>query len=90
MIPRSVQRMFDERGEPRAPDSAMVLLEWRGTALAVRLINLSPSGAMVSCSEIPHIGEAVALQLRDRPPIAGAVRWVRDGRIGVHFAMPLR
>ena len=90
MIPRSVKRMFDERGEPRADGNAMVLLEWRGTALAVRLVNLSPSGAMVSCREIPHIGEAVALQLPDRPAIAGVVRWVRDGRIGVQFAMPSR
>ena len=90
MIPRSVKRMFDERGEVRAADSATVLLEWRGAALAVRLVNLSPSGAMVSCDEIPHIGEAVALQLPDRSPVAGVVRWVRDGRIGVHFAARTR
>ncbi len=90
MIPRRVKRMFDQRGEQRAEDGVSVLLEWRGAALAVRLVNLSPSGAMVCCSQIPHIGETVALQLPDRAPISGAVRWVRDGRIGVHFAMPLR
>jgi hypothetical protein len=90
MIPRSVKRMFDERGEARTADSATVLLEWRGAALAVRLVNLSSSGAMVSCDEIPHIGEAVALQLPDRSPVAGVVRWVRDGRIGVHFAARTR
>jgi hypothetical protein len=87
MIPRSVKRMFDQRDEPRADGDATVLLIWRGATLAVPLVNLSPSGAMVSCGEIPHIGEAVALQLPDRPPTAGVVRWVRDGRIGVNFAM---
>jgi hypothetical protein len=90
MIPRSVKRMFDERGEPRADGDDLVLLIWRGAALPVRLVNRSPSGAMVSCREIPHIGETVALQLPDRLPIEGVVRWVRDGRIGVHFAMPAR
>jgi len=85
MIPRRVKRMFDERGEPRDEQNAAVLLIWRGTALAGRLVNLSPSGAMVSCNEIPHIGETVALQPPGCPPIAGVVRWVRDGRIGVHF-----
>ncbi len=59
-------------------------------ALAVRLVNLSPSGAMVSCSEIPHIGETVALALPDRASLPGAVRWVRDGCIGIHFADPSR
>jgi hypothetical protein len=90
MIPRSVKRLFDQRGEPRADGGTSVLLIWRGTALTVRLVNLSPSGAMVSCNEIPHIGETVALQLPDRSPVAGVVCWVRDGRIGVHFAVPSR
>ena len=90
MIPRSVKRMFDQRGDPRADGEASVLLEWRGAALPVRLVNLSPSGAMVSCREIPHIGETVALQLPDHAPVAGVVRWVRDERIGIHFAAPSR
>ena len=89
MIPRRVKRLFDQRGEPRADDGASVLLEWRGTTLAVRIVNLSPSGAMVTCREIPHIGERVALQLPDGRAAPGDVRWVRDGRIGIHFAAPL-
>ncbi len=89
MIPRRVKRMFDERGEPREAGAASALLEWRGASLPVRLTNLSPSGAMILCSEIPHIGEAVALQLPDRRTVPGVVRWVSDGRIGLHFAAPL-
>ena len=90
MIPRSVKRMFDERREPRDLSAKSALFEWRGTSLSVGLANISSSGAMVICSEIPHIGEAIALQLADRAPLPGVVRWVRDGRIGIHFIAPLK
>ena len=90
MIPRSVRRMFDERGEPREEAAATVAIEWRGRSLAVGLANVSASGAMVICSKIPHIGEAMALRLPDRPALPGVVCWVRDGRIGIHFAAPLK
>ena len=90
MIPRSVKRMFDERREPRDLSATSALFEWRGTSLVVGLANISSSGAMVICSEIPHIGEAIALQLADRAPLPGVVRWVRDGRIGIHFIAPLK
>jgi len=90
MIPRSVKRMFDERREPREAAGASALIEWRGTTLAVGMVNISPSGAMVICSEIPHIGEAISLQLADRAPLPGVVSWVRDGRIGIHFTAPLK
>jgi hypothetical protein len=36
-----------------------------------------------------HIGENVSLQLLDRGAIAGQVRWLRDGRMGVSFIQPL-
>jgi len=87
MIPRSVKRMFDERAEPReAADPATATMEWRGRSHSVRLVNLSPSGAMVNFSAMPHIGELVALHLPGRGRVSGHVRWVRDGRIGVNFA----
>ena len=90
MIPRSVKRMFDERGEPREQASDATTIDWRGASLAVRLVNVSASGAMVLCSEMPHIGEEMALQLPDRRSAPGVVSWVRDGRIGIHFAAPLK
>ncbi len=90
MISRSVKRMFDGRGEPREEVASSALIEWRGASLPVGLANVSPSGAMVICSEIPHIGEAIALHLLDRVPVAGAVSWVRDGRIGIHFTASLK
>ena len=90
MIPRSVKRMFDERGEPREEAGAPAMFEWRGRSIAVKLTNISASGAMVICDKIPHIGETVALHLDGHEPAPGVVTWVRDGRIGIHFAAPLK
>ena len=90
MIPRTVKRMFDQRSEPRADaarQSSMLML--RGRPHIVELVNVSPSGAMVIFPQIPHIGEAVTLQLRDSAPVEGHVRWVRDGCIGINFVSPL-
>ena len=90
MIPRSVKRMFDERSEERLDaDSQTAVLSFRGRNHIVGLVNLSSSGAMVRFTGDAHIGESVSLQLLDRGTIAGQVRWLRDGRMGVYFARPL-
>ena len=90
MIPRTVKRMFDERpksGSTRNRTTAVLSL--RGRNHVVTLVNLSRSGAMVRFTGEAHIGESVSLQLLDRGTIAGQVRWLRDGRMGVYFAAPL-
>lgn len=90
MIPRSVKRMFDERAEDRLEsDSSTVLLTLRNRGHVVTLVNLSRSGAMMRFAGDAHIGESVSLQLLDRGEIAGQVRWLRDGRMGVSFTQPL-
>ncbi|MGH6707133.1 MAG: PilZ domain-containing protein [Sphingomicrobium sp.] len=90
MIPRSVKRMFDERAEDRLEsDSSTVLLTLRNRGHVVTLVNLSRSGAMMRFAGDAHIGESVSLQLLDRGAIAGQVRWLRDGRMGVSFTQPL-
>ena len=90
MIPRTVKRMFDERFEERfEAESQTAVLEHRGRKHVVRLANVSGSGAMVIFPGMPHIGEEVTLQLLGRDAIKGHVKWVRDGRIGVHFAVSL-
>lgn len=86
MIPRTVKRMLDERSEERLPaGSGTAAMEFRGRRHVVRLVNTSPSGAMVIFPLVPHIGEQVLLQLFDRGQVAARVRWVRDGRIGINF-----
>jgi hypothetical protein len=87
MIPRSTERVIDERGELRhAALSGTAVLAFRGRRHVVRLVNLSPSGAMVIFPHIPHIGEAVQIQLLDRGALAAQVIWAKDGRIGLSFA----
>ena len=86
MIPRSVKRMFDERTEERFEANAeTATMEFRGRKHVVRLVNTSPSGAMVIFSLVPHIGEQVSFELADRGQVFAMVRWVRDGRIGISF-----
>lgn len=90
MIPRSVKRMFDERSEERLDtESQTAVLSFRGRNHIVGVVNLSSSGAMLRFTGDAHIGESVSLQLLDRGTIAGQVRWLRDGRMGVFFAHPL-
>jgi PilZ domain len=90
MIPRSEARSIDERTEVRHPSlSSTAVLDFRGRKHVVRLVNVSPSGAMVIFPHAPNIGERLLLQLLDRGGIWAQVRWVRDGRIGVSFAAPL-
>ena len=90
MIPRTVKRMFDERAEARVEaESQTAVLSIRGRNHIVSVVNLSRGGAMLRFAGDAHIGESVSLQLLDRGVIAGQVRWLRDGRMGVSFAHPL-
>ena len=90
MIPRTVKRMFDERAEERIDaESQTAILSLRGRNHIVSLVNLSHSGVMLRFTGESHIGESVSLQLLDRGTIAGQVRWLRDGRMGIYFARPL-
>jgi hypothetical protein len=86
MIPRTVKRMIDERSEERCPaGSETAVMEFRGRKHVVRLVNSSPSGAMVIFPLVPHIGEQVSLQLLEQGRLSARVRWVRDGRVGINF-----
>ena len=90
MIPRTVRRVFDERGEPREQAASQTaVLAHRGRNHVVKVLNLSNSGAMVIFPLLPHIGEAVTLQLLDWGQVQGHIRWARDGKIGINFAAAL-
>lgn len=90
MIPRTVKRVFDQRAEDRLEGGTQsVVLSLRRRNHVVSLVNLSPSGAMVRFAGSAHIGETVSVQLLDHGVIAGQVRWLRDGRMGISFEAPL-
>jgi hypothetical protein len=86
MIPRAVRRIFDERTEPRELAGEVAMVELHGRKFRARLVNVSPSGAMVMCDLMPHIGDPVWLQIQGRGRVLGHVCWVRDDRIGVNLA----
>jgi hypothetical protein len=89
MVGRSAKRTINERSELRyASVSGTAVLEFRGRRHVVRLVNISPSGAMVNFPHVPNIGERLALQLLDHGLVSAQVRWVKDGRIGLSFAAP--
>jgi hypothetical protein len=90
MIPRHEQRVIDERAEVRQPAvSNTAALEFRGRRHVVRIVNISPCGAMIVFPHVPNIGERLSLQLLDRGSVSAQVRWVKDGRVGLSFAAPL-
>lgn len=87
MIPRTVKRMFDQRSENRDDSpSQSATLSARGRTAAVELVNISSSGAMAVYDGALRIGEPVALEWLDRGAVCGHVRWIRNGRVGIHFA----
>lgn len=90
MIPRTVKRMFDERAEERFDGALQTAVLTHGDRNhVVRVGNVSTLGAMVVYANPLHIGEKVSLQLFDHGAVAGQVRWVRDGRVGINFVDPL-
>jgi hypothetical protein len=90
MVGRTAKRTIDERGELRySAVSSTAVLEFRGRRHVVRLINISPSGAMVIFAHVPNIGERLSIQLLDHGLVSAQVRWVKDGRIGLSFTAPL-
>ena len=54
--------------------------------LEVDLINLSGGGAMIEADLNPRLWDRIDLYLGGGNPIECAVRWLRNGRIGLEFA----
>jgi hypothetical protein len=61
-----------------------------GKDLEVELINLSGGGAMVAGAFEPALWDRVDLHLGNHGTIECAVRWMREGRVGLEFAHETR
>lgn len=61
-------------------------IEYQGAKSQVDLINLSGGGAMIEATVSPALWDRVDLYLGEGTPIECAVRWLRNGRIGLEFA----
>jgi len=81
------QPRVDDRAAPRhrfARETATV--GFGGRMLTADLINLSGGGAMIEADISPRMWDRVNLHLGEGNPIECAVRWIRNGRIGLEFA----
>lgn len=90
IIPRSVRRAVDQRFEARY--SGLVddaVLGARGREQLIRVVNISREGAMVTPALALRIGEPVTLRLAGDVRVEAAIRWIRDGRMGMNFPVPL-
>ena len=77
----------DPRDEVRhrlARETATIAYD--GAMIEVDLINLSGGGAMIEADLTPELWDRFDLYLGDGNPIECAVRWLRNGRIGLEFA----
>lgn len=86
----SLRRLLDQRDEQRSEGEAQgAILIHDGRQYAIDVLNLSGSGAMIRHAGELAEGADVQLQLLDQAPVAGQVRWIRDGRVGVAFDAPI-
>lgn len=59
-------------------------IEADGVAVAVKLRNLSPEGALVEAAQLPAAGRPVIFRKKELK-LAGRVAWVTAGRAGIAF-----
>ena len=90
-VTRSEKRTNNTRGADRhrLVDETVRLTHGNRTREA-QLINLSGGGAMVSAEFKPMLWDRVDLHLGENGTVECAVRWIRDGRIGLEFAHETR
>lgn len=84
-------RKEPSRGNSRKGDrhrlvEEKVRLTHEGQSHEAELINVSGGGAMIAATFEPNVWDKLALHLGENGTIECAVRWVKDGRMGLEFA----
>jgi hypothetical protein len=83
--PRNLMRE-EQRCEPRIECGGQIAtLFVRGRANEARVLNISVHGAMLETEARPSLDDHVVVAFDGCTPIHASVRWVRDGRLGLHF-----
>lgn len=86
-VPRAETRRGNHRGGDRHRlDGETATAVHDGETFEVEVVNLSSGGAMVRCGFAPRLWDMVELRLGDGPGLEGAVRWIKNGSIGLEFA----
>jgi hypothetical protein len=90
-VKREAHRASNARGEDRHRLSKeRAQISFKGAELEIELINLSGGGAMIAGSFEPRLWDRIDLRLGNHGTIECAVRWIRDGRVGLEFAHETR
>src|SRR5579875_3019141 len=85
-IKREEPRCTNQRSEDRHPNLVVQsTIVFRRRKQQVRVVNVSSRGAMIEADIEPRIGESLDIVFSDENRTRCAVRWVRDGRIGLEF-----
>ena len=82
MGPRAIHQRHEDRHVLRGKATRAML---QGEEIEASLLNLSSNGVMIACRYPVSIGDEIAIAIEDCAPITTAVRWARDGRIGLEF-----
>jgi len=91
VIPREEIRAADHRFEDRhrLAREAAITVRHKRKKHEVKLVNLSGGGAMIDCAAPFKLWDKVVLELAGGDPrgkIECAVRWIKQGRVGLEFA----
>lgn len=91
----SVKREETRKGNTRDEDRhrlphEQVEVTYEGRTLEAQLVNLSGGGAMVAGDFEPKLWDRLQLHLGENGTIDCAVRWIKDGRVGLEFAHETR
>ena len=90
-IPRAETRMSDSRdGDRHRLSGEQVTVKHGRRSHKVELVNLSGGGAMIAGTFEPNLWDKVELQLGDGATLECAVRWIKNGRVGLEFAHETR
>ncbi|MGE4411062.1 MAG: PilZ domain-containing protein [Sphingobium sp.] len=84
---RSVLRKLPRA--PRFPAKARVKMDHDNGPVAGDLVNISLHGLCLKTNEKLRTEDKVIARVEGLPPRNATIRWIREGMIGLHFAMPL-
>ena len=85
-IGRRSARSVHQRNEDRHVLSGTNAQARMGDAVhEVQILNLSSNGVMIAYSGDLTIGQRISIAIEDCAPINAAVRWLRQGRVGLEF-----
>lgn len=90
-IPRAEARVSDSRdGDRHRLTDEQVTVKFGDRTYKVDLVNLSGGGAMIAGKFEPNLWDRVELQLGEGAALECAVRWIKNGRVGLEFAHETR